>query len=152
MRKQIRDFHPFTSTSSERVIEFSKEFDLDFIVSEDVYFAFQRVSKDFNPLHTDINFAKSKGYQDKVMYGNILNAFVSYFVGMGLPDRNVIIQSQDIAYHEPVYLNDRLVLKTKMENYSEATQTIVYKLRFERIESNKNTLVAKGHVQIGLLQ
>lgn len=125
---------------------------LEFAVAEDIYFAFQRVSGDFNPLHTDTGFARRKGFKERVMYGNILNAFVSFFVGMSLPSRDVIIQSQDIAFHKPVFLNDRILLKASVDSFSEATRTIQYKLRFERNDSAlKNTLIAKGHVQIGLI-
>lgn len=125
---------------------------LEFKVTPDKYFSFQRVSEDFNPLHTDSEFAKSKGFEGKVMYGNILNAFISYFVGMSLPSRDVIIQCQDISFHKPVYLNDTIILKAQKDTYSEATRSIIYKLRFERKDGReKNTLIAKGHVQIGLI-
>ena len=120
-------------------------------VSQDVYFAFQRVSSDYNPLHTDEAFAKRKGFQDRVIYGNILNAFVSHFVGMLLPSREVMIQSQDISFHKPVYLNDEIRLEAGIDTVSEAVNIINYKFKFKRLGGGKNELVAKGHVQIGLL-
>lgn len=75
-----------------------REITLEFVVDSEKYFAFQRVSNDFNTLHTDSAFATERGFKDKVMYGNILNAFISYFVGMALPTRNVIIQCQDTLF------------------------------------------------------
>ena len=113
-------------------------------VSPEVYHAFQSCSGDFNPLHTDVAFAQSKGFANCVMYGNILNAFISHFVGMLLPTSEVMIQSQDISFHKPVFLNDTV---------SEAVGIIEYKLKFRRISDGvKPELVAKGHVQIGLLK
>lgn len=56
-----------------------------FIVSPAVYTAFQQCSGDYNPLHTDEEFAKGKGFPERVMYGNILNAFVSTLIGECLP-------------------------------------------------------------------
>lgn len=126
--------------------------DLVFKITDDIYFGFQRISKDFNPLHTDEAFAIRHGFTNKVMYGNILNAFISYFVGMTLPTREVIIQSQDISFHKPVYLNDVIKLKAILENYSEAVKSVTYKLKFYRHSgSEKDILVAKGHVMIGIL-
>ncbi len=120
-------------------------------VTPDVYYGFQRCSNDFNPLHTDTMFANEKGFPEQVMYGNILNAFISHFIGMLLPSREVMIQSQDISFHKPFYLNDEIQLEASVEMVSEAVNVVVYKLRFSRVSGDKLELVAKGHVQIGLL-
>ena len=120
-------------------------------VTPEVYYSFQRCSNDFNPLHTDRMYAISKGFSGQVMYGNILNAFVSHFVGMLLPSREVIIQSQDISFHKPVFLNDDITLEVSIDTVSEAVNIINYKLKFYKTVTNGRQLVAKGHVQIGLL-
>lgn len=120
-------------------------------VTPDVYYSFQRCSNDYNPLHTDEAFAVQRGFEGRVMYGNILNAFVSHFVGMVLPSRNVMIQTQDIAYRKPVFMNDEILLKTEIETISEAVGIINYKLKFYRIGGDKPLLLATGHVQIGLI-
>ena len=117
-------------------------------VTPEVYFAFQTVSGDFNPLHTDLEFATKKGFAGKVMYGNILNAFISHFVGMLLPSQDVMILSQDINFHKPVYLNDEITLKASIDDVSEAVGYISYKLVFYRDKER----VAKGHVQISVLE
>lgn len=121
-------------------------------VTQDIYYNFQRISNDYNPLHTDDTFAKSKGFPQKVMYGNILNGFVSHFVGMALPSRDVMIQTQDIKYRSPVFLDDTILLKSEIDNECEAVRVVNYKLKFYRVSEPKNILVANGHVQIGLLE
>ena len=121
-------------------------------VTQEVYNSFQQCSGDYNPLHTDPAFAGSKGFASVVMYGNILNAFVSHFVGMLLPVREVMIQSQDICYQKPVYLNDEIILESSIDTISEAVNIIQYKLKFIRMKDGKREAVAKGHVQIGLLK
>lgn len=121
-------------------------------VTADVYSSFQQCSNDFNPLHVDQAYAESKGFSGCVMYGNILNAFISHFVGMLLPSKEVMIQSQDISFHKPVYLNDEIMLEATVDTISEAVNIIVYKLKFRRLGEGKPELVAKGHVQIGLFK
>lgn len=122
-------------------------------VTPEVYYSFQRCSNDFNPLHTDGQWAKDNGFPECVMYGNILNAFISHFVGMLLPSRNVIIQTQDIAFHKPVFLNDEIKLESSIEDVSEALGVINYKIMFKKSKiGGGDFLVAKGHVQIGLLK
>ena len=119
-----------------------------FHVSENVYNSFQICSGDMNPLHTNESFAQNKGFTGRVMYGNILNAFVSYFVGECLPTKDVIIHSQDIAYRLPVYLNDELHFESEVEGFYESVNTIEFKFKFT---NQNNKVAAKGHVQIGLI-
>ena len=135
----------------QELVDKSQAIEITYHVTPDIYFGFQRISSDFNPLHTDKAFAKSKGFPERVMYGNILNGFVSRFVGMGLPTRDVMIQTQDIQYRKPVYLGDEILLKSAQEDVSEAVEIINYKLKFYRMGEAKPELVATGHVQIGLL-
>jgi acyl dehydratase len=119
-----------------------------FHVSEDVYKSFQTCSGDMNPLHTNEAFAQNKGFKERVMYGNILNAFVSYFVGECLPTKDVIIQTQDITYKHPVYMNDELHFESEIEGIYESVNTIEFKFKFINQHSS---VVAKGHIQIGLI-
>jgi len=119
-----------------------------FVVTEEVYYAFQTVSRDMNPLHTDEEFAKAKGFHGRVMYGNILNGFISYFIGMSLPTKDVIIHSQEISYTKPVYLNDLLLLKAEVTGVYESVNAVTFKFKFLNQE---NKTVSKGKFQVGLL-
>lgn len=91
----------------EEFVRKSQMLEMTYHVSKEVYDAFQKCSCDMNPLHTNKEFANKKGFPACVMYGNILNAFVSHFVGMVLPSTNVMIQTQDIQFRRPIYLEDK---------------------------------------------
>jgi 3-hydroxybutyryl-CoA dehydratase len=95
-----------------------------FIVSKEIYSGFIQVFKDKNPLHTDALFAQTRGFDAEVMHGNILNGFLSYFVGECLPTKDVIIQIQTIKYALPVYLNDTLLLYAEVVDVFESVNTI----------------------------
>lgn len=136
----------------KELVEKSQHIEVNYKVTQEVYYSFQRMSKDFNPLHTDEAFAKRKGFNECVMYGNILNGFVSHFVGMALPSRDVMIQTQDIQFCKPVFLNEDILLKSEIETVSDAVEIINYKLKFYRLGGEKPQLVASGHVQIGTLK
>ncbi len=120
-------------------------------VTPDVYYSFQRCSNDYNPLHTDALFAKCKGFDKPVMYGNILNAFLSHFVGMLLPTREVMILSQNILFQNPLFLNDEITFESKIDKFSPTVNFIDYKFKFCRIEDDKKVLIANGHIQIKML-
>lgn len=120
-----------------------------FEVTQAVYTRFQECSGDMNPLHTDEAFARNKGFRERVMYGNILNAFVSYYIGECLPTEDVLIHAQDIAYKKPVYLHDKLLFEARIDGVYDSVQVVEFSFKF----TNQNKqVVAKGHIQIGLLQ
>lgn len=127
---------------------FDREYRHEFVVTDEVYQAFQACSGDYNPLHTQKDFAASKGFKECVMYGNILNGFVSYFIGMLLPTQEVIIHAQDITYRNPVFLHDVLSFSAQVSNISEAVQAVEFKFTFR---NQQQVVVAKGHVSIGIL-
>lgn len=125
-----------------------KQYEECFQVTSEVVDQFIDLSHDRNPLHTDGDFAKSKGFASSVAHGNILNAFISYFVGQCLPTQNVVIQKQSIKYHLPVYVGDSLILRAQVDYYSDAVKTVELSFHFIKQDQKK---VATGKLQIGLL-
>ena len=125
------------------------KYEIPFIVSDETYKGFIDIFKDRNPLHTDESFAINKGFSGKVMHGNILNGFLSYFIGECLPDKNVIIQTQEIKFALPVYLNETLQFIAEISDVFESVNAIEFKYYFQNPDGKK---VAKGKIQIGLLQ
>lgn len=119
-------------------------FEENFVLTEDIYSGFIELFK-INPLHTIEGFAIDKGFKGKVMHGNILNGFISYFIGECLPTKNIIIHSQEIQYKNAVYLNDKLQFKAEIIGIYESVSAIVFRYDFKN-EAAK--IVAKGKIQI----
>ncbi len=117
-----------------------------FRVTDEAYLGFIQTFKDKNPLHTDEKFAIDKGFKGKVMHGNILNGFLSYFIGECLPTKNVIIHSQEIKFKNAVYLNDELQFKALITGVYESVNAIEFRYDFKNAEGK---VVAKGIIQIG---
>ena len=130
----------------------NQTFKEEFCVSEETYNGFVQLFRDKNPLHTNEAFAIGKGFKGMVMHGNILNGFLSYFIGECLPAKNVVIHTQEIQFKNPVYLNDRLYFKAQISGIFESVNAVEFKFEFCKLpEWNKNQVVAKGKFQIGLL-
>jgi len=117
------------------------------IIDEAIYKGFITVFKDHNPLHTNTEYAVSKGFKERVMHGNILNGFLSYFIGECLLTKDVIIHSQQISFNHPVYMNDKLQFEAEVDEIYDSVKVIKFKFYFKNSEG-KN--VAKGNIQIGL--
>lgn len=120
-----------------------------FHVTQEVYESFQVCSQDRNPLHTNEAFARSKGFPNRVMYGNILNAFVSFFIGECLEIKDVMIQSQSINFKRPVFMNDTLDFHAKVDGIYDSVNTVEFKFTFSNSESG--VTVANGKVSISVM-
>ena len=123
-------------------------FTRDFAVTAEVHSGFVALFGDRNPLHVDPAFARGKGFASEVMHGNILNGFLSFFVGECLPIKNVILQSQEIQYRKPVYLGETLTLRAEVVDVSPAVGSAGLRFTFVDRSGQK---VANGKLQLGVL-
>ena len=80
------------------IFKIGDKFSEKFHINDKIYQGFINIFNDNNPLHTNYQFANDKGFKGIVMHGNILNGFISYFIGEKLPTKDVIIHSQEIKY------------------------------------------------------
>jgi 3-hydroxybutyryl-CoA dehydratase len=118
-----------------------------FTIDETVWSGFVGLFGDRNPLHTDEMFAREKGFKGRVMHGNILGGFLSFFIGECLPQKNVIIHNQSISYTNPVYLGETVDFSAEVTGVFESVNAVEFRYRFESNGRN----VAKGKIQIGLI-
>ena len=119
----------------------------EWTLSNKVYQKFLNLSNDYNPMHTNSNYARSKGYKDKIIHGNILSCFISFFIGELLPIKNLVIIGQNIKYENAMYINDSIKLKSIVSKISESVNFIQFEFQF-----TKNDLpVASGNVNVKIL-
>jgi 3-hydroxybutyryl-CoA dehydratase len=130
------------------IFKLNDKFEKKFTISENIYTGFIQVFQDKNPLHTDEQFAIEKGFKGRVMHGNILNGYISYFIGECLPVKNVVIHSQEIQYKNAAYLNEDLDFEAIVSGVYESVNAIEFKFIFRNKESK---IISKGKFQIGLL-
>lgn len=137
------------SSNNRHIVKSGDKYRENFTVTEKIYNGFIELFKDRNPLHVDNSYALSRGFKSKLMHGNILCGFVSYMAGECLPEKNIILISQEINYKKPVYLNDTLTLIFEVINFSEAVN--VADISFVFLNSN-NVKAATGKVQIKIFK
>jgi len=130
------------------ILQKGDTFTRSFVVTKALFEGFIGLFGDRNPLHVDDAFATAKGFRGKVMHGNILGGFLSYFIGECLPTKDIIIHSQEIQYKRAVYLNDVLAFEAKVVEVYESVEAVEFKFIFRNMEDK---IVSKGMIQIGLL-
>ena len=119
----------------------------EWVISKELFQNFLKLSKDYNPMHTDASHAKSKGYDDKIVHGNILSCFISYFIGELLPLKDVVIIGQKIQYENAFYIDDVIKLHAVTTKYSSSVKFAEFEFQFI-----KNDLqIASGNIQIKII-
>ncbi len=98
---------------------FVKEHDID---------TFAKLSGDFNPLHMDNHYAKSQGFESRVVHGFLIGAKVSGLVGMLLPGRRCLLLEENLAFPNPVYAGSEIVFTATVKNRHEDLGLIVLKI------------------------
>ncbi len=110
---------------------------------------FYALTHDDNPLHTDLAYAKSKGFETKVVYGLLTSSFLSTFAGIYLPGKYALIHEIQMAFLKPVYLDDVLCICGSVQEKQEAYQQIKLKMQIKKQGGGD---VARGYMKIGVLK
>ena len=111
---------------------------------------FREISGDENPLHTDLSFAKEKGYGENVVYGQLTAAALSTLAGMYLPGRFSIIHRIETDFLRPVFLSRcPLQVVGTVKEKDDRFRTITVKFEIFDAENSK---VCKGKMRIGFLE
>ena len=127
-------------------IEEGSEHAHDYTISEAVYRSFLQGFEDRSPIHVDDDYARARGFPQKVMHGAILNGFVSHFVGMRFPGRRALLMSVDLRYARPSYLEDRIRVRATVTQKVDSQSVIVLKLELENL--TRGEVVARGIAQV----
>jgi 3-hydroxybutyryl-CoA dehydratase len=118
------------------------------VVSEQLVNNFSALSGDYNPLHTNDEFAKSKGFPGRVVHGCILTLMTSSIVGMSLNDDNVMLLSQRTSHKKPIFIDDIITAIGTIITISVSVGVIEMQLKFK---NQNQVLVAKGSCSLKCL-
>ena len=111
-----------------------------FVITDDVVNKFADFSKDFNPLHIDQDYAKSRGYSRQISHGVIQLSYLSKIIGMDFPGPGAIWMNQTVDWLIPVLAGDtiEIILTIKGKSFSAKILT----LSVEIFNQNKKKVVS----------
>lgn len=118
-------------------------------ITEEKMKIFMEITDDVNPLHCDEDFARSRGYNGRVVYGMLTSSLYSTLAGVYLPGKNSLIQSINIKMLKPVYIGDKLTISGKVTEVHDIFNMIVVKAQ---IRNSDNEKVSRADIQIGVLE
>jgi acyl dehydratase len=115
--------------------------------------AFAGLSGDFNPIHTDTEFARGTAYGQRVVYGLLTLSAVT-----GLLDRTRVFSGSAVAmlgisdwtFRAPVFIGDTIRLRLTIESVrrtrSDPRRGVVRRLF--HVLNQRDELVQEGHVDV----
>jgi 3-hydroxybutyryl-CoA dehydratase len=106
--------------------------------------SFAGLSGDYNPLHTDAVFARSKGFEGPVVYGALIVAQVSRLIGMHLPGRGATWMGLKMDFKSPLMVGEEALLEGRISSISDAVRML--KLRLQVSANGKE--IAKGSAEV----
>ena len=118
---------------------------LDLRYTSDDLIRFGSLSGDHNPIHEDEAYAQSCGFAGRVVYGGLIMASVSRLIGMMVPGPGAVMQSVQLQFKSPLYVNEPARLEATVDYINPELK--VLQLRIEATRSE--TVIAKGTAQVG---
>ena len=107
-------------------LNMTEEFDVE--ITEKMQQDFRENIGDINPIHSDLEFAKNKGFDNVLVFGMLSASFFSKLVGVYLPGKNCLFQEcKNIMFHSPIYIGDRLNVKGEVIEIDERFRRITIK-------------------------
>lgn len=117
-------------------------------VTEEMMAQFKQVTGDVNPLHTDADYARTRQYTDRVVYGMLTSSFYSTLAGVYLPGKYSLIHSVESKFLRPVYVGDGLTVSGTVKEKEDAYRMLILTLL---IVNDKGEKVCKGTMQVKML-
>lgn len=118
------------------------------LVTADMMQKFFDITGDENPLHVNENFAKSKGFKDRVVYGMLTASLVSTLGGCYLPGKFCLIQGIEIKFARPVFIGDELVITGEVCKVDLDLRYLEIRVT---IKNQKNEKVLRGLLKAGVM-
>ena len=118
-------------------------------ITDEMIKEFCKITGDINPLHNDIEYAKSKGYNEKVVYGLLTSSFLSTLAGVYLPGEYSLIHSVEILFKKPVFISSNpLTIKGKVTEINDTFKQFTMNVE---ILNNKGEKVLRGKMKVGII-
>lgn len=130
----------------ELQVGLAQEFEVK--ITQNMMEQFRSITGDINPLHSDKEFAKGKGYNGVVVFGMLVSSFYSTLAGVYLPGERSLIQSIDIKMVKPVFVEDTLIIRGEVQERHDAFKMIRLKCQ---ITNQLGKKVSKAVMQIGII-
>jgi len=131
-------------------IVLGETYEFDVRITEKLVGDFSELSGDKNPLHMDAGYAAETPYNKRIAHGMIASALFSRLVGMHLPGIYSVYISQSLKFHQPMYIDDEVLVCGKVEQKSEGVRSV--KIFTSVLRAGSRELLVGGEALVKMLK
>lgn len=115
------------------------------ILNEDIL-AYAKLSGDYNPLHTDEEYARRSRFKSRIAHGMLTASLISNILGMKLPGTGGIYVSQQMQFLKPVRIGDTITCVGEVIEWNATThlltiQTDCFNQRGEKVIEGRGQML-----------
>jgi enoyl-CoA hydratase len=77
---------------------------------------FANLSGDFNPIHLDVEYARTTPFQRPIAHGMLTAALLSGIIGTRFPGRGTILLESELKFSKPVFVGDTVLFRLSVEH------------------------------------
>lgn len=118
------------------------------ISSEDIN-QFSKITGDRNPLHLSKEYAESTEFKKPVVFGLLVNSFLSTLAGMFMPGKYSLIVSVDQNFKKPCFEGDELTVIGEVFNKIDSQKVIILKTL---IKNQNSEVLQEGKMFVKVLK
>ena len=98
------------------------------IVDEEKINAFAELSGDFNPVHTDAEFAASTMFGKRIAHGALSASLISAILGNDLPGPGAIFVELNMRFRKPAFIDDEVTAHAEISEINEKSGRVKMKV------------------------
>ncbi|MCZ8157955.1 MAG: MaoC family dehydratase [Leptospira sp.] len=114
------------------------------ITETDVYL-FAGISGDFNPLHTDEEYAKTTIFGTRIAHGGLAASLLAPVLGMKLPGLGTVALETTTKFRKPVFFGDTITCQVEVYEKVAKLKAVRMKIVWT---NQKNEIVSKGETMV----
>ena len=108
---------------------------------------FHAITDDCGPIHMDAEYAMSRGYPGRVVYGMLDASLFSTLAGVYLPGEHCLLHSVKSTFARPVFIGDVLTVTGEVVEINELFREITIRATIRNQHGQK---VTRGLIKAGL--
>lgn len=116
-------------------------------VTEEMHNMFTAMSGDVNPMHMTDEYARTRGYDHKLVYGMLTASFYSTLVGVYLPGEHCVFHEIKTTFNAPVFIGDTLTVYGEVTDIHEGFKRLTIKAYIKNQNGKK---VSRATLTVGL--
>ncbi|MCE2517062.1 MAG: MaoC family dehydratase N-terminal domain-containing protein [Alphaproteobacteria bacterium] len=97
-------------------------------VTPDLLDQFIATSGDNSRLHQDANYAKTAGFNNRVVHGALISSFFSALIGTQLPGDSALLLELSCKYHQPAFVGEEITVTARVAEIHETLGCITIRL------------------------